>query len=89
MPRSDLSDKGLEQALKKQGALIVPCFAYRNLMPDDLPQLDLESFDEIMFSSPSTAKNFKQRYQRLPQGIKIKSIGSVTKKAVRKCQLLN
>jgi len=50
--------------------------------------IDLNFFNEIMFTSPSTVRNFKKRYARLPQGIKIKCIGDVTLREARKCKLL-
>lgn len=84
MPRSDLSDKGLVKGLKAQGARVTPCVAYKNIMPDTLPDLDLGFFDEIMFTSPSTVKNFKARYKKIPAGVKIRCIGKVTQEqAVR------
>jgi len=88
MPRSDLSDKGLKNGLKHLGATVASSYAYRNVMPKDLPDIDLSNFDEIIFSSPSTVRNFKKRYARLPKGIKINCIGDVTLAQVRKCRLL-
>lgn len=85
LPRSDLADKGLTEALKKLGFEVYPCVIYRNVMSENLPDIDFNFFDEIIFSSPSTVKNFVSRY-----GIevfkkiktKIKTIGEVTQKAV-------
>jgi len=57
-------------------------------MPKDLPDLDLSRFDEIMFTSPSTVRNFKKRYKRVPKGVKISWIGDVTSKEVKRCRLL-
>ncbi|MBI3991274.1 MAG: uroporphyrinogen-III C-methyltransferase, partial [Candidatus Omnitrophica bacterium] len=54
IPRSDLSDKGLKQALEAQGADVTACLAYKNIMAKNLPDLDLRFFDEVMFTSPST-----------------------------------
>lgn len=89
LPRSDISDKGLSKALQKLGAKPTTCFAYRNVEPCDLPDLDLNFFDEIVFSSPSTVRNFKKRYKNVPKNVKIKSIGEVTLKEVKRCQLLD
>lgn len=88
MPRSDLSDKGLTQGLKAQGALVTASVAYKNIMPSDLPDLDLSFFDEIMFTSPSGVRNFVKRYRHLPKKIKISCIGDVTKDEARRCHLL-
>jgi len=88
MPRSDLSDKGLKNGLKRLGAVVTSSCAYRNVMPRDLPDLDLSLFDEIMFTSPSTVRNFKRKYRKAPEGIKISCIGDVTLAEAEKCKLL-
>jgi uroporphyrinogen III methyltransferase/synthase len=89
LPRSDISDKGLTNELEKLGAKVTASFAYRNIMPNDLPDLDLKFFDEIMFTSPSTVRNFKKRYGRIPTGIKISCISDVTLKEAKRCRLLD
>ncbi len=65
MPRSNLSDKGLEEAFEDLGADVTASVAYNNVMPDDLPELDLNDFNEILFTSPSTVRNFKKRYKNV------------------------
>jgi len=82
--RSHLSDKGLEDGLKKLGARVSSSVAYRNVMPDDLPDLDIEKFDEILFTSPSTARNFRKRYGVPPKKVKRRWIGEATKKQMIK-----
>jgi len=89
LPRSNLSDKGLKKGLERFGAKTVTSFAYRNIMPEDLPDLDFNFFDEIVFTSPSTVRNFKKRYKEVPKNIKVKCIGNVTMKEARKCRLLD
>ena len=89
LPRSDISDKGLEKGFKKLGANVTTSFAYRNVVPKDLPDLDLGFFNEIMFTSPSTVRNLKRRYGRLPKGIKVSCIGDVTLEEAKKCKLLD
>ncbi len=84
LPRSDISDKGLSKALTKLGAKVYTSFAYRNVMPKELPDLDLKFFDEIVFTSPSTVRNFKKRYKILPEKIKIRCIGDVTQRELNK-----
>lgn len=85
LPRSDISDKGLSKALESLGAEVSTGLAYRNVMAEDLPDLDLSFFDEIIFTSPSTVRNFKRRYKRLPDKIKVKCIGGVTLKEAKRC----
>lgn len=87
LPRSDISDKGLEKGLSGQGAVVTSSIAYRNVMPDNLPDLDLSSFEEIMFTSPSGVRNFVKRYGA-PEGIKISCIGDVTRGEAEKWNLL-
>ena len=87
MPRSDLSDKGLEKALELQGALVSSSVAYKNVMPKDLPDLNLNFFDEIMFTSPSGVRNFVKRYGKLPKKVRVSCIGEVTHKEAKKWHL--
>jgi uroporphyrinogen III methyltransferase/synthase len=87
LPRSDIADKGLESEFRRLGAEVSTAFAYRNIPPGDLPDLDLEAFDEIFFTSPSTVRNFKKRYKRVPEKVKIRHIGEVTLREIRRCRL--
>ena len=89
MPRSDISDKGLESALEKLGAQVASGFAYKNIMPQDLPDLDLDNFDEIIFTSPSGVRNFIKRYKKLPKQVKVSCIGEVTKKEAKRSGLVD
>lgn len=89
LPRADIVDKGLTKGLKNLGAEIIASVAYRNVMPKTLPDLELQSFDEIMFTSPSGVRNFVKRYGKLPAKIKVNCIGEVTKNEARKWHLLN
>ncbi|MFH2070501.1 MAG: uroporphyrinogen-III C-methyltransferase [Elusimicrobiota bacterium] len=84
LPRSDIADKGLTDGLRKLGAEVFPCVAYRNVMPENLPDMNFDFFDEIIFSSPSTVRNFIKRYGMPPERIKIRAIGPVTKKEAGK-----
>jgi len=88
LPRSDISDKGLSEAFKKLGAKVFTSFAYRNIIPKDLPDLDLNFFHEIMFTSPSTVRNFSKRYKKLPKKLEINCIGDVTRREAKRCKLL-
>lgn len=84
LPRSDISDKGLESGFKNLGAYVSASVAYKNVMPKDLPDLDLNFFDEIMFSSPSGVRNFVKRYGKPPKKVKSTFIGEVTKKEAKR-----
>lgn len=84
LPRSDISDKGLAAGLKKMGVRVIASVAYKNVMPKNLPDLELHSFDEIVFCSPSGVRNFAKRFGAIPEGIKVSCIGDVTKKEAGK-----
>ena len=88
LPRSDIADKGLSKAFERLGARVTTSFAYRNVIPNDLPDLDLNFFSEIMFTSPSTVRNFRERYKKVPKKIKISCIGDVTRREAKRCRLL-
>lgn len=88
MPRSDLADKGLKKGFEELGAKVSTSFAYRNIMPENLPDLNLDFFDEIMFTSPSTVRNFKKRYKTVPKKVRISCIGDVTLKEAKRCRLV-
>jgi len=87
LPHSDLSDKGLEQGLKLQGAEVTSCVAYKNVMPKDLPDLDFNFFHEVVFSSPSGVRNFVKRYSKVPRRVKVSCIGEVTRNEAKKWRL--
>lgn len=88
VPRSDLSDKGLTEELEMMGAAVCAPVAYKNVMPDDLPEIDFSFFDEICFTSPSIVRNFITRYKKVPSHCKITCIGEVTLKEARKWSLI-
>jgi len=87
--RSDIADKNLTKRLTELGYNVYSCIAYRNVKPSNLPDLDLNFFDEIFFTSPSTVRNFVERYGKPPKKVKIRTIGAITKKEVKKWILKN
>lgn len=88
LPRSDISDKGLEDGLKKFGANVSSSVAYKNIPAQNLPDLDLGFFDEIMFTSPSGVRSFVKRYKNVPNRVKVRCIGEVTLKEAREWALV-
>lgn len=88
LPHSDISDKGLTKGLKDFGAKVISSVAYRNIMPGNLPSFDLDTFDEIIFTSPSGVRNFVKRYGKPPKKAGIKCIGEVTLAQAKKLRLL-
>jgi uroporphyrinogen III methyltransferase/synthase len=88
LPHSDISDKGVSHGLQKFGAKVTSCVAYKNVALTNLPDLDLQEFDEIIFTSPSGARNFFKHYGRPPRGVLIRCIGEVTRLQAEKLRLL-
>lgn len=88
MPRSDISDKGLAERFEGLGADVSFSFAYKNVAPSDLPDLKLDFFDEIIFTSPSGVRNFAKRYGKITRKIKISCIGDVTEREVKRIGLI-
>ncbi|MFH1800771.1 MAG: hydroxymethylbilane synthase [Candidatus Omnitrophota bacterium] len=77
IPRSDLARDLLVDELRKRGALVEPVTAYRNICPE-IKKQDLGRIDEIVFTSPSTVKNFLKIHHDIPARIKVWAIGPVT-----------
>lgn len=84
LPRSDLSDKGLGDGFRKLGFYVEECYAYRNIMPENLPDVDFSLIDEIIFTSPSTVRNFLRRYGSIPLDKEIRCIGPKTRRELEK-----
>jgi len=82
LPRSDISDKGLKVELEKMGCYVKSLICYRNVLPSNIPEIDFSLFDEMIFTSPSTVRNFKKIFGKLPD-ISIKCIGEVTERALK------
>lgn len=82
IPRSDLARDFLVDALRKCGAHVDPVIAYRNLFPK-IKKQNLDRIDEIVFTSPSTVRNFLKIHRDIPARIKVWAIGPVTRAELR------
>ncbi|MCD6460328.1 uroporphyrinogen-III C-methyltransferase [bacterium] len=89
IPRSDLSSKGIPDGLRKIGAAVTDSIAYKNVIPNDLPDINFDFFDEIFFTSPSTVRNFITQYANPPKHLDIKCIGSATYKEAKKWNIID
>lgn len=78
IPRSDLARDLIVDALRKRGARVDPVVAYRNICPR-IKKQDLTRIDEIVFTSPSTVRNFFKIHPAIPARIKVWAIGPVTR----------
>ena len=88
-PRSDIADKKLPKELKALGAEVIEVVAYRNAPAQNLPDLVVGSFDEALFTSPSSVRGFVERYGKPPKDVTIKCIGKVSAAQAKKSGLLD
>ena len=77
IPRSDLARDLLVDALRKRGAYVDPLTVYRNVC-SIIKKQDLSWIDEVVFTSPSTVKNFLKIYGEIPARLRVWAIGPVT-----------
>lgn len=81
-PRSSLPNPFLKTELEKRGAKVIELTVYENTAVDkkDLPAA---AIDQVVFTSPSTVKNFLNNYGSIPQSWRILSKGPRTQQALR------
>ncbi|MBI3315301.1 MAG: uroporphyrinogen-III C-methyltransferase, partial [Candidatus Omnitrophica bacterium] len=81
-PRSSLPNPFLKDALTESGAKVMEWIIYENIKPPkrDLPDI---SIDQVIFTSPSTVKNFLADYGTIPAHWDILAKGPVTAKALK------
>ena len=82
-PRSALTNPFLKKELTKRGAKVKEWAVYENTKPAkrNLPRIPIH---KIIFTSPSTVKNFLKDYGTIPTSWKILCKGPVTGGALRK-----
>lgn len=78
VPRSNLSNDKMIRALREIGVKADAVTVYRNVRPK-INKLDLSRVDEIVFTSPSTVKNFLNTYRKIPKPIQVWAMGPVTR----------
>ena len=81
-PRSSLSNPALKEELTKLGAYVEQLTVYRNTKHPkrDLP---VEGIEKILFTSPSTVRNFLQDYNEIPGQWKVLSKGPMTRQSLK------
>lgn len=85
IPSSDLAREELPGGLRQLGAKVDRLIVYKNIKTKIEP-IDLSGIDEVIFSSPSTVRNFMSEYGRLPQRVRPVFKGEVTKNEFAKYQ---
>jgi uroporphyrinogen III methyltransferase/synthase len=84
LPRSDKATSFLPNQLRKTGNTVDELKVYTNVVPDTIRKLNPESFDEVIFSSPSCVDNFVSIYGAIPLKPHIVYKGGETLKALKK-----
>jgi uroporphyrinogen III methyltransferase/synthase len=81
-PRSSLPNPFLKDALTENGAKVMEWAIYENIKPPkrNLPDI---SIDQVIFTSPSTVKNFLIDYGTIPAHWDILAKGPVTAQALK------
>lgn len=83
-PKSNLARPFLTQFMLQRGIQFFAFDLYETHFEKIEPVPQLEDFDEIVFTSPSTVSGFIQIYQSLPKNKKLTAIGPVTQSALTK-----
>ncbi|NGX45346.1 MAG: hypothetical protein K940chlam2_00495 [Chlamydiae bacterium] len=84
LPRSSRSRSVLTDYLKAAGYAFEAVDLYDTLLQKPGPIPDLNQFDEIVFTSPSTVKGFQALKLEIPVNMQLTAIGPVTEKVLKK-----
>ncbi len=82
LPRSNLPNPFLKEALLSSGAHVDELTIYTNTKPAKRPLPEI-SIDTIIFTSPSTVKHFIEDYGQIPSSWEILAKGPVTHQALK------
>ena len=87
-PHSALSRPVISNFLEDSAIPYFSCAVYDTefIKPNPIP--DLDNFQEIFFTSPSTVDAFFSIYSSIPEHIKVKTIGPITKRALELREVL-
>lgn len=80
IPRSDLGLAVLPQGLEHLGWKVQTIPVYHNVLPQNFQAVNLDHFEQIIFTSPSTVSNFLQLYGHFPAGKQYTFRGNETRK---------
>lgn len=81
-PRSKLARPILAEYLKTRNARFFILDLYETVFQKLEPVPDLESFDEIVFTSPSTVEGFLRIFGSFPRDTRLTAIGPITEKSI-------
>ncbi len=80
IPRSDLGLAVLPQGLEHLGWKVQAIPVYHNVLPHNVQAVNIDHFEQIIFTSPSTVSNFLQLYGHFPAGKQYTFRGNETRK---------
>lgn len=89
LPQSSKARCALVQALIHRGVRHQRCDLYDTRPKIPAVKPELESFDEIIFTSPSTVEAFKKVFGKAPKGKKLIAIGPVTRSVLKQVKNAN
>jgi uroporphyrinogen III methyltransferase/synthase len=78
IPRSNKGLNYLPDELTALGNAVHLMHVYKNVMPANVQEVDLQTIKAVVFTSPSTVANFLTIYNEIPKHIKIISRGEQT-----------
>lgn len=79
LPQSSKARCALVQSLVHRGVRHQRCDLYDTKLKKPTVKPELESYDEIIFTSPSTVEAFKKVFGKAPKGKKLTAIGPITR----------
>lgn len=82
IPRSNLAHNFLPEELVKIGNKVTTLVIYNNQQPVISKKVEVENFDQVIFTSPSGVDNFMKIYKKLPVKPEIITRGKETAKRV-------
>lgn len=83
-PHSARSRPVIADYLRARGVAFTECHLYDTVAvsPDPLP--NLEEFDELVFTSPSTVEAFFRLFSSIPSHLQVKALGPITAKSLNR-----
>ena len=82
IPRSNLAMDYLPDQLSALNNIVTKLVVYENKMPEVRKKVEIENFDQVIFTSPSGVDNFMKAYGKLPEKPEIISRGKETQKRI-------
>jgi uroporphyrinogen-III synthase len=78
IPSSELALPIIPQGLRQLGHTVDRLNVYGSDIPANRPEIKLESFDSVVFSSPSCVDNFFELFDTVPVGLEFETKGPTT-----------